>query len=356
MCLRGFLCALVWTLSAKQVYREKPCRHKKMIKNWRTAFTLVELLVVITIIGILISLLLPAVQAAREAARRMRCCNNLKQLGLAVLNYENAHQVLPPGACLSESMTSPTLTHMGSILVYLLPFVEQQAVYDAYDFRMPPIVGQRLAGKNVEIRTIVIATFVCPSDDHPPTFDVPSSDGFWLGTGRTVALHNYAASAGPTTVPNPGNPSCPCTHGFNGSAFGEWDTPTTAGPFDRMSTCRPVAKIRDGLSNTIFLGEIRPLCSLHGQRGWEESCNGSGSISTIIPINFDTCAREAGGTDNCRRYCNWDTEWGFKSAHPGGANFVFGDGSVHIIPETIDYQTYQYLGGIADGHSVSVDF
>ena len=333
-------------------------------------FTLVELLVVITIIGILISLLLPAVQAAREAARRMQCCNNLKQLGLAVLNYENARKIFPPGAFYADAVSPGGYSQAsepmkGSIFVHLLPFVEQQAMYDAFDFSQINITGQKLPGSTVEIRSIVIACYVCPSDGHPATQEQPAADGWWIGEGRTVALHNYAASAGPNTVADNGSCSCSLNFGkenggtpmtFSGYALGSYFTPgKTAGPFDRMSQCKTVADIRDGLSNTIFFGEIQPLSSTHGQRGWEDSCNGSGLVSTIIPINYDTSNREASG-DSCNRYCNWNTELGFKSAHPGGSNFAFGDGSVHKIPQSIDHQTYQYLGGRADGHPVNVDF
>lgn len=315
-------------------------------------FTLVELLVVITIIGILISLLLPAVQAAREAARRTQCCNNLKQLGLAVLNYENAHQILPPGTFyFGNTAACPS---KGSIFVHLLPFVEQQAMYDAYDFKQTNITGQKFAGTNKEIRSSVISCYVCPSDSHPPTFEVPADDGWWIGDGRTVGLHNYSASAGPNTVAN--NSSCSCSLDFSSFALGVYYTPgKTAGPFNFLNVCVALSAIRDGLSNTIFVGEILPLSSQNCQRGWEDSCNASGFTSTIIPINFDTSTRESGG-DNCHRYCNWDTEHGFKSAHSGGVNFAFGDGSVHRIPQSIDHQTYQYLGGKADGHAANVDF
>lgn len=341
-------------------------RHQKCLHG----FTLVELLVVITIIGILISLLLPAVQAAREAARRMQCCNNLKQLGLAVLNYENARQIFPPGAFYADAVSPggyclATDPMKGSIFVHLLPFIEQQAMYDAYDFKQVNILGQKFPGTTTEIRSSVISCYVCPSDGHPATFEIPADGGWWIGDGRTVALHNYSASAGPNTVANNSSCSCALDFGkeingppltFTGYALGSYYMPgKTAGPFDRMGQCKTVADIRDGLSNTIFFGEIQPLSSGHAQRGWEDSCNGSGFVSTIIPINFDTSIRDSSG-DPCNRYINWNTELGFKSAHPGGANFAFGDGSVHHIPQSIDHQMYQYLGGRADGHPVTVDF
>ena len=316
----------------------------------KRGFTLVELLVVITIIGILIALLLPAVQAAREAARRMQCCNNLKQIGLAALNYENTYKVLPAGGfhLLADG------SRKGSILVYLLPFVEKQAVFDAFDFKAHDIGGQKYPNSTTEIRSTVISAYVCPSDDHPPTLELSADDtgSLWLGS-RVVALHNYTASAGPTKVWN--RPGCECSLNYDNYALAEFDAKPTAGPFNRLGICITVAEITDGLSNTIFVGEQRPLCSIAGQLGWDSQDNGCGFTSTVVPLNSDSCSREATG-NGCGRYCNCNTSNGFKSAHPGGANFVFGDGAVHFVPETIDMWAYQWLGGRADGHAVSMDF
>jgi prepilin-type N-terminal cleavage/methylation domain-containing protein/prepilin-type processing-associated H-X9-DG protein len=320
----------------------------------RRAFTLVELLVVIAIIGILIALLLPAVQAAREAARRMSCSNHLKQIGLAVLNYENTHRTLPPGSFWS---TLDTGVNKGSILVHLLPYLEQQILYDCFDFNAASVDAQVFSvtsGTGKLIGANVIAAYVCPSDNHPATIKtaghvpsgVPDAD---------VALHNYTASRGPAGLAN--NSECPCSHPYNGSAFKSYtesELGTFPGPFTRRAECVKLGEVTDGLSQTIFFGEVRPLCSWHNDNGWATSNNGNGYCSTIIPINYDTCHADATTTDGCRRSCNWNTEAGFRSAHPGGAQFLFGDGSVHLLLETIDYDTYQNLGGKADGRPVDL--
>ena len=112
-----------------------------------------------------------------------------------------------------------------------------------------------------------------------------------------------------------------------------------------------LSEITDGLSNTILFGEVRPRCSEHARNGWAMTNDGNGFCTTLIPINYDTCNENA--PDPCHRPCNWTTEVGFKSAHPGGAQFLMGDGSVQWLPQSIDHQTYQYLGGKSDGHGVS---
>ncbi|MGE0759398.1 MAG: DUF1559 domain-containing protein, partial [Pirellulaceae bacterium] len=123
--------------------------------------------------------------------------------------------------------------------------------------------------------------------------------------------------------------------------------PDIAGPFTRMGTRIKLADVTDGLSNTIFFGEVRPRCSEHARNGWSTSNNGNGYCTTLIPINFDSCNDSS--TDPCQRSCNWNTEVGFKSAHAGGANYLLGDGSVRFIAQTLDHGVYQALGGKQDG-------
>jgi prepilin-type N-terminal cleavage/methylation domain-containing protein/prepilin-type processing-associated H-X9-DG protein len=308
-------------------------------------FTLVELLVVITIIGILIALLLPAVQAAREAARRMKCSNNLKQIGVALHNYECQSGVYPPGAFWGGNYTH----HKGSILVHILPQIEQQALYASFDFSQPVVDGQTLRGTTTPIGSIIVSVYICPSDNHPGVIATPAHAPSQIVGGR-VALHNYAASAGPTPMID--NGACSCAEGakWNAYATSAFDAAYFTGAFTRMNISLRPADFHDGLSNTIFFGEIRPLCSWHNDSGWATSNNGNGYSHTLIPINYDTC--NDASPNNCRRPCNWNTETGFRSTHPGGAQFLLGDGSVQFLGESIDFQTYQRLGDRRDGKSI----
>jgi prepilin-type N-terminal cleavage/methylation domain-containing protein/prepilin-type processing-associated H-X9-DG protein len=318
-------------------------------------FTLVELLVVITIIGILIALLLPAVQSAREAARRMSCGNNLKQLGLALHNYHQVWGQFPLGA-VHDSWTWSSIDpdHHGSFLVALLPFVEQQTVYDECNFNQNTSYTSRIGDTGQFVHELVIPTYICPSDDRPQYWDGnPLYHGRGSSTkGQKRATANYGASIG-----NQAFYRCP----FQGNMWGTGsrnhsdtlDGSEISGVFGHMAWSATIAEITDGTSNTIALGEVRPKCSWHLWDGWMH-INAHSWIGTTAPINYPTCENEKGydPDDVCHRPDGWGAAQGFKSRHPGGCQFVFADGSVHFLSENINYETYQKLGDRRDGHPV----
>ncbi len=308
-------------------------------QRYRTAFTLVELLVVIAIIGILVALLLPAVQMARESARQTHCKNNLRQIGLACHLYHNANGHIPAGA---YWYNDDDVQH-GNVLSRLLPFIEEQVVYDAIDFTEHVIDWQDYPD-GTPIRNTKIDIFACPSDP----VGVDSED---------LGVQNYMASRGPTGMyPNPNKP-CRFVDEWNSNALSEQWTPENhdffAGPFFRDNAIEIKFKqITDGLSKTIFFGESRRGCSNHTEAGWLKTNNGQGMVMTLIPINFDSCNADA--TDGCQHPFNWSSEFGFKSRHAGGVHVLFGDSATRFINEDIDYQTFQYLGAKADGFPARV--
>jgi prepilin-type processing-associated H-X9-DG protein len=322
------------------------------------------LLVVIAIIGVLVALLLPAVQAAREAARRSSCSNNLKQLGLALHNYADVHKRFPINY-LNWNQSPP---HRGSHLVRLFPFMEQGPMYDQFNFSNPNVEDTTNSG-GVLLRSFVIPVLICPSDTH---------DGKNPGDANR-ALTNYAGSMGAQLMqsntgcnlstivgvgPNDPNSDGESWFGTGDRERGDWgDSNRISGVFGRGGGTNldpwaaTFAQIKDGTSNTIAIGEVRPTCGDHSVNGWGHS--NAIWFATTAPINYNTCPGEKGlssdDTQNppCNRLAAWNTSMGFKSAHPGGAQFVFGDGSVRMLSETINYTTYQALGDRRDGRPVS---
>jgi prepilin-type N-terminal cleavage/methylation domain-containing protein len=324
-------------------------------RSTQSGFTLVELLVVIAIIGVMVGLLLPAVQAAREAARRMSCSNNLKQLGLGLHMYHDTAKTLPMGGYFygGETTSSPNggaLNNRGSLHVRILPYIEQQSVFDAFDFRFGTDNQQYPAGVNNGMRIVgtEIPTFICPSDGqnvrlgNAPTFVMPSN---YQG--------NHGASASLSDSPNC---SCPLFATFQGFSRAGTSVNNPAGPFTRngLNFMCKFSAIPDGLSNTILMGEVRADCSNHARNGWSNS--NRWGIFTQIPINFDSCfadlaTAQAAGKDGCAARCNWNSEVGYKSRHPGGAQFLLGDGSTRFFSETIDMWVFQFLGDRDDKRS-----
>ena len=307
----------------------------------RGAFTLVELLVVIAIIGILIALLLPAVQAAREAARRMQCTNNLKQIALALHNYHDTHRALPFGS--GGRIGTPGYAIAGTWPAMILPFVEQRSLYDLFDFK----VAMDDAANAEAVRTVV-AVYICPSD---PQGSEPVLDNRAPGYNNPATAMGiwYPGCMGPTHMDHcdfceDQEPSATnwCCQGYNfgSTANGSIAAGTFAGVFGRYPKSVRFRDIADGLSNTLMAGETLPA---HCQWNSAYAPNFS-TTSTNIPLN--TMEDPEGSTDNWWRTC------GFKSRHPGGANFAMADGSVHFLPETIDFRLYNGLG-TRDGGEVA---
>lgn len=332
----------------------------------RRAFSLVELLVVIAIIGILVGLLLPAVQSAREAARRMSCSNNLKNLALGALNFHDTHKTFPISVMYFGSASpcgewnpytgrrvgncDPTKRayHGKGWIVDVLPFVEEQAMYDAMklghddpalgpsDMRFAAKVDKGRGMGRMEIRPMIqqqLPLLTCPSDASAR----PRTDQFWW-PDILVAVTSYKGSIGDSAV-------LPTVTPFNASGgFGtEPDCHGTmgcSGMFFRHTYVDPVSmkEVTDGTSSTFLIGESVIEQDQHSTAYFSDgdwaSCN--------IPLNTFQ-EPEAGMTLEETVENNWWIARGFRSMHPGGAYFVHVDGAVHFITEGINHQTYRAL-------------
>jgi hypothetical protein len=314
---------------------------------------LIELLVVIAIIAILIALLLPAVQQAREAARRTQCKNHLKQYGLAIHNYHDVFKTIPIAG---QSNMWEDLTNAISWQVRVLPYMDQAPVYNLlplnkidWDGSAPRNVLEVDIGGGKPFRLHVAPYLECPSDSDP---ERPTEHG-WAQT-------NYCGSLGSQRTDSCSDTPCEpyITRGVHyeqiiedWASHGNTDyPPMISGMFSRMGLCVTIADVQDGPSNTIFVGEILPYCNDHNAGAWYFNAEGNAHASMSVPINeMTTCPGEPNPRfPACTAQCQWNLSWGFKSHHEGGCHFLLGDGAVRFISENIDYNTYQRLGGRND--------
>ncbi|MFG0333872.1 MAG: DUF1559 domain-containing protein [Maioricimonas sp. JB049] len=339
-------------------------------RRWKAGFTLIELLVVIAIIAILIALLLPAVQQAREAARRTQCRNNLKQIGLAMHNYHDTHSTLPQLTHGTQADGSVAVAGPGwgrewgghSVHTMFLPYVDQAPLYNQINLNWVWHSNSN-GNPNRDLHRVKIPAFQCPSDSPPRN----ANDGF----------NNYGASTGPNL-------------GW------EADLARAVGMFHRRSSTK-FRDVLDGMSNTIAFGEItigdndngvfvlergdfvrnQSVASLtqvkptrdelvaygntclggtsdhRSDRGlsWGNPMMSGTGINTIVPPNW-----EYPNCHECSGCGSGDAKgvWAARSRHVGGAHHLFGDGAVRFVSENIDFDLYQGLGSIAGDETVTV--
>ena len=370
----------------------------------RRGFTLIELLVVIAIIGVLVALLLPAVQMAREASRRMSCSNNLKQYGVAIHTYHDTWKVVPPGGTKADNQSQPWLqawvwTNL-SWHARVLPQMEQNQLYDKINivsthYSLPGNWGAGQPPSNPadqhengwmtwiqtprgwkRLRQIQVPYARCPSDQYP---DDPAAS--WC---------NYSGSLGSQFTPSIEGVCNIFTtkgthydqvgiHGHgNSHEMDQWNNTGISGMFGRVAyTPMSFAGVRDGTSQVIMVGEILPECHDHRDGQWSYNGMNNGHASTSVPLNTMTpCAineddaiargyphlacvsasKSRWPNDGWAVRQEWNLSWGFRSKHPQGAQFVFADGSVHFINQNVNYQTYQRLGGRKEGLPIKTEY
>jgi len=325
----------------------------------RHGFTLIELLVVIAIIAILIGLLLPAVQKVRDAAARMECSNNLKQMGLALHNFNDTYKRLPAAMIHSGRYNNPAAApyrgpevdytgqpyvvynHTG--FVALLPYIEQGNLFKQYNYKCVssssnpyglPLGADPNPNPNRLVAGTIVPIYVCPADENPPPLitDQPRTSYFY--ERDNFARSNYL---------------------FNTAAYTDYDAPwsqTSSGPRGPFGNdgAAALGRIPDGTSNTYAIGESRQLhtASQYGPywgAGTHTSVHGRGYYDQFQPnYPYGTCS------GNAAKKCQY--AWGYGSNHSGVTNFVFLDGSVRGLSDGMDYLVFRALGTMDGGEVI----
>ena len=329
----------------------------------RRGFTLIELLVVIAIIGVLIALLLPAVQAAREAARRSQCTNNLKQMGLALHNYHTATDCFPSSRPADDPNNNDS--NAQSNWVSLLPQLEQQQLFNAWNFLLTfndPTVSTVYAPSCVPqadttVSGTLLSVFVCPSDVRQSYFSTANSGRNDIPHVAGLAVSSYATCSGVLGVTTTG-----------ADTFGRYSTNDVKHNNNGFSDYGPVHRLKsflDGSSSTIAVGET----AYDNDGTWygrqvQAKCGGANSSFNVwsMTLRFGTNFRVTKNPLNTPpgqgAYLGGGTcgqNAAFGSNHPGGANFLFADGSVHFLKNSIDPATYWALSTRGEREVISSD-
>jgi prepilin-type N-terminal cleavage/methylation domain-containing protein/prepilin-type processing-associated H-X9-DG protein len=331
----------------------------------RKAFTLIELLVVIAIIAVLIALLLPAVQGAREAARRAQCINNLKQIGLAFLNYESANKVFPPakiyagqGSANANDPGNAGLVLNTTAFAMILNYVEQSSLYNAYNFSMPSsnaiypgrppnvnVVGLSAGGMlvNTTVTSSVISTFLCPSDGIVSPYSGGTTPGLYAT--QNAARCSYLLSCARNYVEVHNGVTLLTSYGGK---------PVDSGIFSGCDLATPLITITDGTSNTCMAGES-PLTKQTANIGgfWGQGCYTSthGRVWPATDVNVLYGLPNYPQTPGTKLLYAWQ----FGSMHPGGLNMLFADGSIRFIKSSVNAATWFALHTDHYGEILSAD-
>ena len=358
-------------------------RQSARVRAMKRGFTLIELLVVIAIIAVLIALLLPAVQAAREAARRAQCVNNLKQMALASFNYESSQGSFPMGDNPTNFIDAVNGTcgasYLFSAFSYVLPFMEQGNSFASFNFTQPAEGYPNIhAAGNASYTALVqkVSSYLCPSDQPaaPDQYTVnytARSQGSYAenrGTQENIYF-NWAVNA----YPDP-----------NGQYYTQCNYGGGTGMFMPNSVVR-IADVTDGTSNTFFFGEQSrfkndpgtsqfgwvTLLAAWGDSSWPTGVRPTAGAFTVVKLNapadttgnifnacFANCVVPPDWLNNATipgGPCIQLGQWGFRSFHPGGANFAMADGSVKFIKDGVNLTVYRGLGTRNGGEILSAD-
>jgi prepilin-type N-terminal cleavage/methylation domain-containing protein/prepilin-type processing-associated H-X9-DG protein len=333
----------------------------------RTGFTLIELLVVIAIIAVLIALLLPAVQAAREAARRAQCTNNLKQLALAAHNYESALNVFPMG---NQGFTFPSCganfpndAPIHSAFAFMLPYIESTTIFNSYNFSRVFV-----SVANITVEGTQVNAFYCPSDmpftQTPPGFVPYVQNSYATNRGRN---ENINFNWGNVAPPDPTAPYYQNCNGDPGDGLFGWQCAFR------------ISSVTDGVSNTFLFGEVSRFVdeppsfysigniTIEFEDDYTKLVGHPTSGAFVVPKLNAPPDRTGSVYAACFANLVYPPDWipvtaclnlgqyGFRSFHPGGANFAMADGSVKFIKNSISVNTYRALGTRAGGEIIGAD-